>query len=270
MHVLRPAVSEIITLKSMSRTSHGLGYFAVLLLTASFPTAAQERFSDAEVNAVQAFLSTNLTTRNAGMVIGLLDHRGSRVLSAGKLDNGTDQEVNGDTIFEIGSVTKVFTALLALDMARRGEVKLYDPVSKYLPERVKVPVYEGKEITLRNLAAQDSGLPWNPDNLDRILIRDPNNPSLKVPFAFGVLKTSSSEWTLRGADLQTASTITTAYQGAMPKTISNIGAIVLGVGGDNSNNSWGTFYEGAIVAGYPSDATDLAVFNNIKAVGYNR
>ena len=164
----------------MSRTSHGLGYFAVLLLTASFPTAAQERFSDAEVNAVQTFLRTNLTTRNAGMVIGLLDHRGSRVLSAGKLDNGTDQEVNGDTVFEIGSVTKVFTALLALDMARRGEVKLYDPVSSYLPERVKVPSYDGKEITLRNLAAQDSGLPWNPDNLDRILNRDPKIPSLKA------------------------------------------------------------------------------------------
>ena len=72
------------------------------------------------------------------------------------------------------------------------------------------------------------------------------------------------------ADLQTATNITTAYQGAMPKPMSNIGAVVLGVGGDNSNNSWGTFYEGAIVAGYPTDATDLAVFNNIKAVGYTR
>ena len=56
----------------------------------------------------------------------------------------------------------------------------------------------------------------------------------------------------------------------MPKTISNAGAIVLGVGGDNSNNSYGTFYEGAIVSGYPSDATDLAVFQNVKAAGYGR
>ncbi len=101
---------------------------------------------------------------------------------------------------------------------------------------------------------------------------NPANPSLKVPFAFGILRTQSSpsQWTLRGADLQTATTITTSYQGAMPKPISNIGAVVLGVGGDNSNNSWGTFYEGAIVAGYPTDATELAVFNNIKAVGYAR
>jgi hypothetical protein len=97
-----------------------------------------------------------------------------------------------------------------------------------------------------------------------------NNISLKVPFAFGVLKTSSSEWTLRSADAQASSSISTAYKGGMPKPISNVGAVVLGVGGDNSNNSWGTFYEGAIVAGYPTDATDLAVFNNIKAVGYTR
>jgi hypothetical protein len=70
------------------------------------------------------------------------------------------------------------------------------------------------------------------------------------------------------ADLKAATSLTTAYTGALPKPISNSGAIVLGVGGDNSNNSWGTFYEGAIVAGFPTDATDLAVFNNVKAAGY--
>jgi hypothetical protein len=105
------------------------------------------------------------------------------------------------------------------------------------------------------------------DNQNRV---NPSNPSLKVPFAFGALKTSSNEWTLKGADAQTATSPTMSYRGAMPKKISNVGAIVLGVGGDNSNNSWGTFYEGAIVAGYPTDAAELAVFNNIKAVGYTK
>src|SRR5262249_13225918 len=112
----------------------------------------------------------------AGMVIGVLDNRGSKVFSAGKRDNGTEQDANGDTIFEIGSVTKVFTWLLALDMDRRGEIKLDDPVAKYLPDHVKVPAYKGKEITFSNLDAQDS---WNPDDLDRILNRDPRKPSLK-------------------------------------------------------------------------------------------
>ncbi|MCI0541435.1 MAG: serine hydrolase [Verrucomicrobiales bacterium] len=151
----------------------------LLVLAAPLPAAAQSGFSGADADAVQAFLRKTFTNGNSGMVIGILDARGSRVFSAGKLDNGTDEEVNGDTVFEIGSVTKVFTSLLTLDMARRGEVKLDDPVAKYLPERVKVPAYEGKEITLHNLATQDSGLPWNADDLDKILLRDPKKPSLK-------------------------------------------------------------------------------------------
>jgi hypothetical protein len=50
--------------------------------------------------------------------------------------------------------------------------------------------------------------------------------------------------------------------------MNNEGGIVLGVGGDNSNNSWGTFFEGAIVAGWPSDDTEQAVMQNVKAAGY--
>jgi hypothetical protein len=97
-----------------------------------------------------------------------------------------------------------------------------------------------------------------------------NNPSLKVAFAFGILKTDPSKYALRMADAQTASDLTTAFEGGLPKAMNNLGGIVLGVGGDNSNNSWGTFYEGAITSGYPSDATDLAVFKNVQAVGYTK
>ena len=154
-------------------------FSTLLVLVAAIPAAAKTGFTDADAEAIQAFLSKSFSEGNAGMVIGILDRNGSRTLSAGKLDNGTDQEVNGDTIFEIGSVTKVFTSLLALEMDRRGEVKLDDPVAKYLPERVEVPDYGSKDITLRNLATQDSGLPWNPDDLDQLLHRDPEKPSLK-------------------------------------------------------------------------------------------
>ncbi len=98
------------------------------------------------------------------------------------------------------------------------------------------------------------------------------NPSLKVPFAIGFTKTSTSSWALRMADLQTADGLTTAYDGAFPstKTLDHQGSVVLGVGGDNSNNSWGTFFEGAIVAGYPSDEAEDAVMQNVKAVGYGQ
>jgi hypothetical protein len=96
------------------------------------------------------------------------------------------------------------------------------------------------------------------------------SPSMKYPFALGILKTSSGQYAIRMADLATATALTTAYDGASPKTWNNEGGILIGIGGDNSNNSWGTFYEGAITAGRPSDATDLAVMKNIQAVGYGK
>ena len=158
-------------------TARRFVFLAILWLAVPFQAAAQDSFENPD--ALKAFLTANFANTNAGMVVGLLDEHGSRIFSAGKLDNGTDAKVDGDTIFEIGSVTKVFTSLLALDMARRGEVKMDDPVAKYLPERVKVPAFEGKEITLRHLAAQDSGLPWNPDDLDKILLQEPRKLALK-------------------------------------------------------------------------------------------
>jgi len=99
------------------------------------------------------------------MVIGLVDEKGTKVFSAGKLDNETDGTVSGNTLFFIGSVSKTFTALAFLDMVEHGEVKLDDPLAKYLPPSVKVPSYQGKQITLNDLATQASGLPFNPDSM---------------------------------------------------------------------------------------------------------
>jgi len=100
------------------------------------------------------------------------------------------------------------------------------------------------------------------------------NPSLKVKFALGFLKTNKGpeRYALRMADLNAATSVTTAYAGNYPKgkSLGSQGAVVLGVGGDNSNNSFSTFYEGAITQGYPMDATEDAVFQNLKALGYGK
>lgn len=153
---------------------------SILLVLAALRSAvAQTDFTEREAEGIQVFLRKSFSEGNAGMVIGILDQHGGRTFGAGRLDNGTDQEVNGDTIFEIGSVTKVFTSLLALEMDRRGEIKLDDPVAKYLPERVSVPAYEEKEITLRHLATQDSGLPFHPDSIEKILDWASGKPRLK-------------------------------------------------------------------------------------------
>jgi D-alanyl-D-alanine-carboxypeptidase/D-alanyl-D-alanine-endopeptidase len=125
-----------------------------------------------DTEGIQEFLHRNFDGKRSGMVIGVVDEHGSQVFAAGKMDNGTDQDVNSDTLFEIGSITKTFTVLLLEDMVDRGEMKLDDPVEKYLPESVKVPSHGGKKITLLNLAAQDSGLPFDGTNMPQ---KDPRN-----------------------------------------------------------------------------------------------
>lgn len=78
-----------------------------------------------------------------------------------------------DTLFEIGSITKTFTASLLVDMVRRAEVKLDDPVANYLPASVQVPERGGRKITLLDLATHTSGLPGLPDDIHP---RDLSNP----------------------------------------------------------------------------------------------
>ncbi len=137
---------------------------ASLLTVLSSPAGAEDF-----TGAIHAFLQQRVEVekRDIGMVIGLVDEHGSRVISCGKLDNGTEREVDGDTVFEIGSITKTFTALLLQDMVERGQMKLDDPVAQYLPPSVKAPMRNGKGITLLHLATHTSGLPttsvtWTP------------------------------------------------------------------------------------------------------------
>lgn len=92
----------------------------------------------------------------------------------GTWDDDVALPITSETIFEIGSITKVFTATALADMALKAEVALHDPVQKYLPQGTKLPkAAEG--ITLWHLATQTSGLRRLPRNL--LTSRsDPKNP----------------------------------------------------------------------------------------------
>lgn len=111
--------------------------------------------------------------QSVGIVVGLVDSTGRRTISYGKFDAADSRAVDANTVFEIGSVTKVFTSLLLADMVERGEVALTDPVAKYLPAGVKMPQRNGRQITLEDLATHTSGLPRLPSNLQP---KDPANP----------------------------------------------------------------------------------------------
>jgi hypothetical protein len=107
---------------------------------------------------------------------------------------------------------------------------------------------------------------------------NPNQRAFPDRFVTATLKNNgTSRFAIKGSNAQSGS-LTTLWDGALPPGYSPMkkqGAIILGSGGDcckpggGANLSAGTFYEGAMVAGYPSDATENAVQANVVAAGYS-
>ena len=112
------------------------------------------------------------------ITVGIIGPQGRRIVSYGSTGTNNPRPSNGDTIYEIGSITKVFTSLLLAEMVERREVALDDPVAKYLPHGVDVPTRGGKQITLADLATHRSGLPRMPSDF---AAADPMNPYVDYP-----------------------------------------------------------------------------------------
>lgn len=80
----------------------------------------------------------------------------------GTVGLGKLQQPNDRSVFQIASLTKIFTALLLADCVQRGEVNLVDPLSMYIA--VPPATFDGNEITLLDLATHTSGLPLRPSS----------------------------------------------------------------------------------------------------------
>jgi non-reducing end alpha-L-arabinofuranosidase len=102
---------------------------------------------------------------------------------------------------------------------------------------------------------------------------DLNNKGNSSAFVTALVKNNGQNtYSIKGGNAQ-AGGLTTWYSGAEPNRggyspMHQEGAIVLGTGGDNSNGSIGSFFEGVMTAGYPTDAADNAVQANIVSAGY--
>jgi len=105
-----------------------------------------------------------------------------------------------------------------------------------------------------------------------------NDVSFAYPFVTAMLKgnsknaTNGGPFTLKGGNAQSG-TLATVWDGAFPVgyfPMNRQGGIVLGVGGDNSGQSRGNFFEGVMTTGYASTATDNAVQASIIAAGYGK
>jgi len=136
---------------------------AVALFILEQGGAAQSARTDDTIRDVLA--RHVLAGLSPGIVAGIVEHGTSTFMAYGTFDGPHTPAVDERTVFEIGSVTKVFTGTLLADMVLKGEVRLEDAVAQYLPATVHVPARDGKPITLLDLATHRSGLPSLPENL---------------------------------------------------------------------------------------------------------
>jgi serine-type D-Ala-D-Ala carboxypeptidase/endopeptidase len=156
------------------------GFFGTLSLALAIaaPPAAHA-ITVATAADVRALMNQRIEqTPGVGMVIGVIDHGKTVIYKTG--ETGNSSALDEHTLFEVGSVSKTFTATILASMVLDGSVKLDDPVAKYLPATVRMPSRNGKQITLLDLATQHSGLPRLPANMD---FADPSDPYADYTFA---------------------------------------------------------------------------------------
>ncbi len=101
-----------------------------------------------------------------GTIIGIIDKDGTQYYGFGQksMRDGTKPDEN--SIFEIGSITKTFTATLLADLQLKGEINIQSPVEKYLPILKSIYTDSIQTITLENLSTHTSGLPREPLNMN--------------------------------------------------------------------------------------------------------
>ncbi len=127
-------------------------------------SAASQTVGDPQIARLIRF-RIEMQHRGAGVVVGILRPSGPSIVAWGQTALNGRRQMDGSTVFEAASLTKVFTALLLADAATRGEASLDDPLSAYAPPGMSTPGFGTRAITLTDLATHTAGLPLRPNNI---------------------------------------------------------------------------------------------------------
>ncbi|MEQ9563909.1 MAG: serine hydrolase [Woeseiaceae bacterium] len=106
------------------------------------------------------------------VVVGLYENGERSVIPFGEMSRSNSQPPDGDSLFEIGSVSKVFTALLAQSQVEAGRLSWDSTIGECIDD-IDFASEEVSNIRLRELASHTSGLPRIPDNMQ---LEDPLDP----------------------------------------------------------------------------------------------
>lgn len=206
----------------------------------------------------------------SAIAIGFVDPNGTQFLGYGKLSNSSNSTIDRNTIFGIGSITKVFNTILLADMVNDGIVKLNDPIDKYLPSNVTVPQYKGHKITLEDLATHTSGLPEFPSNYCKYYW-DNFDKNLTLQFRTDTIKCSKNYST--DQLYQGLSNTTISREPGSKFQYSSFGSSLLGhILTQKSNmSSWNELVEKRILSVLGMNSTGIDLANEQKsrlAVGH--
>jgi D-alanyl-D-alanine-carboxypeptidase/D-alanyl-D-alanine-endopeptidase len=196
--------------------------FSTLLAFTMAVVAAAKPPADA-----QARLDAYVKDKPGGIAVAWVDAEGAAFFTAGKFSADDARPITPDTQFQIGSVTKVFTALLLAESERAGQVSRDDPAAKFLlpaDDPAQAPL---AKITLLTLTTHSSGLPRLPSNIG------PNPDGSPNPY--GRYDRAALVNALRTDGPGAPAGRTVAY--------SNFGASVLG---EALGSAWGTSYADAL------------------------
>ena len=147
----------------MKKPIHALIFCLVYILI--IPGCTPDEFSDPGFNSFEEELN-DLVNRyvRMGAAIGIIDrNQQEQEFYFGRLSNSNNTPPDRQSIFETGSISKTFTAVLLAKMVLEGKINLNNRVQIFLPEgQVTMPTWNGKEITMKHLATHSSGLPKAP------------------------------------------------------------------------------------------------------------
>lgn len=159
-----------------ARARPGVMLVLVAVLVPALQTSADTTVSSLPTDAVihdMLVRRIEVQHRGTGAVVLVVTPEGRRTISHGTVAAGSARPVNGDTVFGIASITKLFTAVLLAEMVRRGELGLDDPAARHLGAHAgSMPSRDDRPVTLADLATHTSGLPLRPSNL---VSQDPDN-----------------------------------------------------------------------------------------------
>jgi len=101
-----------------------------------------------------------------GIAIGVIDSSGTEFFCYGKLSYNSNKNVDKNTIFQIGSISKIYVSLILAQMVEDKLLSLDDPINKYLPDSIHIPTLNNEIITIKHLSTHTSCLQREIEPLD--------------------------------------------------------------------------------------------------------